>query len=294
MKLGFQTKVLGLLEGSIDLHIHSAPDIYPRILTDIELGRQAKEIGMRAILVKNHFVETVGRAQLATEEAGFPVFGGMAMNYPMGGLNFHAVDFALKLGAKVIWMPTIHSREFVKNKSHVKNLAAALTDDMQGIYLLNEDGTLKEELFPIIDLVAKHDVMLATGHVSIPEARAVVREAARRGAKKIIVTHPLATFVGYSIADQKEMLDMGATYLEHTYNDATRQVGHPIKISDISDAVKAIGAEHCILSTDSGQWLNPIPVQQMGICITDMLNLGLSEQEIRTMVADNPARALSL
>jgi hypothetical protein len=294
MKLRFESRVLDLLQGSIDMHIHSAPDIYTRILNDIELARQAQEMGLRAILVKNHFDPTAGRARLATDETGFPVFGAIALNHTVGGLNPHAVDFALKLGAKVVWLPTLHAQKFLENKSHVKNLSQALGEGLEGIYLLDEQGNLKAELYAILDLIAQRDAILATGHISIQEARVVVQEAARRGVHKIVITHPLASFVNYGLDDMKEMLDLGATYLEHVYNDTTRQVGHPIPIKSLYDGIKAIGAEHCIMSTDSGQWLNPVPVQQFGIFMQDMLNLGLSERDIRVMTSDNPARALGL
>ena len=294
MRLRFDLQVMRLLEGAIDMHIHSAPDVYPRILNDVELGRQAKEMGMRAIVIKNHFVTTAGRAQIATDQAEFPVYGGIALNHSVGGLNHHAVDITLKLGGKIIWLPTLHARQFISNKDHVKNLAGQLGEGLEGLYLLDAQGQLKPEVYPVLDLVAKWDAILATGHVSIPEARAVVREAVRRGVKKIVVTHPLASFVAYTYDDLKEILDLGATWLEHVYNDTTRQVGHPIKIRDLYDAIKVIGPQHCIMSTDSGQWLNPVPVQQMGIYIKDMLNLGLAQQDIRTMVADNPGRALGL
>ncbi len=294
MKLRFDSQVMDLLEGAIDLHIHSAPDVYPRILNDVELAQQAKAMGMRAILVKNHFVETASRAQVASEVADFPVFGGIALNLTVGGLNSHAVDVALKLGAKVVWMPTLHAQQFLENRDHVANLAAQLGQDVKGIYLLNADGQLKEEVYPILDLIAKWNVILATGHITVREAMVLVRAAAERGVRKIVVTHPCASFVNYSVEDMKAILDAGATYLEHVYNDTTRQVAHPIKVADLYNAIKAIGAEHCIMSTDSGQWLNPVPAQQMGIYIKDMLNLGLSAREIRTMVADNPAQALGI
>lgn len=294
MKLRFEAKVMGLLEGAIDMHIHSAPDVYPRILNDVELALQAREMGMRAILVKNHFVETASRAQVASEVADFAVFGGIALNLTVGGLNPHAVDVALKLGAKVVWMPTLHAQKFIENKSHVANLAAQLGEDIQGIYILKPNGDLKDEVYPILDLIAKWDVVLATGHITIQEAMALVQAAASRGVRKIVVTHPCASFVDYSVDDMKAILDAGATYLEHVYNDTTRQVAHPIKVADLYNAIKAIGPQHCIMSTDSGQWLNPVPTQQMGIYITDMLKLGLSERDIRVMVADNPARALGI
>jgi hypothetical protein len=285
---------LGLLEGSIDLHIHSAPDIYIRILNDIEMARQAQEMGMRAIVVKNHFEPTAGRARLATDETGFAVYGSLTLNHTVGGLNPHAVDFQLKMGAKVIWLPTLHAQKFVENRSHVTNLSQALGKGIQGITLLREDGSLREEMGPILDAIARSGAILATGHVSIKEARAVVSQAALRGVKRIVITHPLASFVNYSVEDMKQMLDLGATYLEHVYNDATRQVGHPIKVQDLYAGIKAIGANHCIMSTDAGQWLNPVPVQQFGIYMQDMLNLGLTEREVRTMTSDNPSHALGL
>ena len=294
MKLRFQKKTMDLLKGAIDIHIHSAPDVYPRILNDIELALQAKELGMQAILVKNHFTETAGRARLASDAADFPVFGGIALNLSVGGLNPHAVRTALKLGAKTVWLPTLHSRQFVADKSHVANLAGEIGDDIEGLYVLNDDDSLKEELYSIFDLIIEHDSSLATGHVTMKESKVVVKEAASRGVKKIIVTHPLASFVNYSVEDMKEIIDLGATYLEHVFNDTTRQVSHPITRDALFSGIKAIGADHCIMSTDAGQWLNPVPVQQMGIYIQDMLNFGFSERDVGIMVADNPARILGI
>jgi hypothetical protein len=294
MRLRFEKRVLDLLEGSIDIHIHAAPDIYPRIVNVMELARHGKEMGMRALLVKNHFVMTAGQASIASDEVDFPVFGGIALNLPLGGLNIHAVDIALKLGAKQVWLPTLHSRKFVQHKSHVTHLAGGIRDDVEGIYLLNDEGSLREELLPIFDLIAENDAILGTGHVSVEEAKVAVREATKRGVKRILVTHPLASFCNYSVEDMKEMLNLGVTYLEHTYNDVTRQVSHPITLEDLYNGIKAIGPKHCIMSTDAGQWLNPIPAQQMGIFIKDMLNFGMSESDIRTMVSDNPAQILGM
>jgi predicted TIM-barrel fold metal-dependent hydrolase len=294
MKLRFGKTVLDLLEGAIDIHIHSAPDLYTRILNDVDLARHAKEAGMRGILIKNHFTETAGRAQVASAEADFGVFGGIALNLSVGGLNLHAVEVSLKLGAKTVWMPTLHARKFVAQKNHVTNLATEIRDGLEGVYLLNEDGALKEELYPILEAIAQWNGSLATGHISKEEARVVVPEAARSGVKEIVVTHPLASFVDYSVEEMKEILDLGATYLEHVYNDTTRQVSHPIRREVLFEGIKAIGADHCIMSTDSGQWLNPVPVQQMGIYIQDMLHFGFSPREIRTMAADNPAKMLGL
>jgi predicted TIM-barrel fold metal-dependent hydrolase len=292
--LRFENRVRKLLEGSIDVHIHSAPDIFPRILNDVELAFMAKQEGMRAILVKSHVVITADRAEIASQQADFPVFGAVALNLPVGGLNLEAVEVALKLGAKEVWMPTIHAKHFSAQKDHVPTLATAVKADVEGIYLLNKDGSLKEEIYPILKKIAEYDVALGTGHITKQETMTVVKEAARAGVKKIILTHPLATFVNYSVDDMKEALNNGVMFIEHVYNDVTRQVAFPITQKMIAEAIRALGAKHTIMSTDSGQWLNPVPVQQMGIYIKDMLDLGISEGDIRTMVSANPARMLGL
>ena len=141
---------------------------------------------------------------------------------------------------------------------------------------------------------APHEAAQDGDHISKKEAKVVVREAARRGVKKIIVTHPLASFVNYSVDEMKEILSLGASWLEMVYNDTTRQVGHPITREALFGGIKAMGAKNCIMSTDSGQWLNPVPAQQMGIYIQDMLNFGFSEKDVRTMVSENPAKMLGL
>lgn len=294
MELRFETKVSRLLEGAVDMHIHSAPDVYPRIMNDMDLARQARQMGMRAIVIKNHFAPTAGRAALATQETGFPVFGGIALNLSVGGINRHAVDVALKMGAKVVWLPTLHAQKFIQNKSHVANLAAELEEGLKGLYLLDAEGALNPKLYEIFDLIAKRGAILATGHITIEEARASVKAAAERGVKKIVVTHPLASFVNYSAEEMKAMIDLGATHMEHVYNDTTRQVGHPIPRKALFEGIKAVGSQRCIMATDAGQWLNPVPAQQMGIYIKDMLGYGLSENDIRIMVQDNPCKLLEL
>lgn len=292
--LRFEKRVRNLLNGSIDVHIHSSPDIFPRIMNDIDLAVMAKQEGMRAILIKSHVVITADRAEIAGQQADFPVFGGIALNLPVGGLNLEAVEVALRMGAKEVWMPTIHSSHYIAQKDHVPTLAKAVKADVKGIYLLKEDGSLRDELFPIFKKIAEYDVALGTGHITLHEAKMVIKEAVKSGVKKVIVTHPLATFVNYTYDDMKWCLDNGAMFLEHVFNDVTRQVAYPITQKVIADAIRAIGAKYIVMSTDSGQWLNPIPAQSMGIYIKDMLDLGVSDEDIRTMVSTNPARMLGL
>ncbi len=283
MKPRLNRNMLELLEGAVDIHIHSAPDVYPRLYNDIELAQQAKEMGMKAILVKNHFFETASRAQLASEVAEFPVFGGLALNLTVGGLNPHAARMALKMGAKTIWMPTFHARGFVANKSHVAIwLEKSPPTPRAFTFSMSTDRSRKRSI-QLFDPIIENNSALATGHLSKPEAKVLVKAAANHGVKKIVVTHPMASFVNYSVEDMKEILDLGATFLEHVFNDTTRSVAHPISRETLFDGIKAIGADHCIMSTDAGQVVNPAPTHQMGIYIADLLDFGFSAREIRRM-----------
>ncbi|MEW5910935.1 MAG: DUF6282 family protein [Thermodesulfobacteriota bacterium] len=294
MNLHFRPEVHELLQGAVDIHIHSAPDIFPRIQNDVELALQAQEMGMRAIVIKSHWGETACRAALASQLTGFSVFGGIALNRSVGGLNPHAVAPALKMGAKLVWMPTMHAQAFVAQKGQVQGLAREIPGGLEGLGVLNPDGSLRPECYAIFDLIIAHDSCLATGHLSKDEARVLVSEAAKRGVKKIVITHPMACFMGYNPQEMKRMLDLGATWLEHVYNDTTRVVSQPLTCQALMEGIKAVGAEHSIMSTDAGQCINPIPAQQMGIYIGEALGAGLSAGQIRRMAQDNPAALLGL
>ena len=290
----FREKAKTLIKGSIDFHIHSGPDIFPRLLNDMEVAAQAREAGMAAILLKSHSEPTAARASMASLVQNIPVYGGVSLNYGVGGLNPEAVRVAVRMGAKEVWMPTIHAAHYLREVDSVPMFAALLKGGMKGIFLLKEDGRLKDEVLEIIDIVAEADIVLATGHISIEEAMVLVEEAKTRGVKKIVVTHPTSPMEGYSIEDMKEIVAKGATMLEHVVNDTTHQMKHPIKPVVIADAIRAVGAEHTIMSTDSGQRINPAPVISMENFICLMLEEGISEEEIRKMTRDNPAAMLGM
>jgi hypothetical protein len=289
-----EKKAKELLKGAVDFHIHTGPDIYPRLLNDIEVAKQAKKAGMRAVLIKSHTTITADRAQIARFATGFPVFGGVALNWHLGGLNKYAVEGAAKMGAKEVWMPTTHAANYLKYVDHVPMFAKAMPKDVKGITILKEDGMLVPEIASILEAIAKNEMILATGHLSPPEGIALIREAKKAGVGKIVVTHPVASFVNYSVDQMWEALDAGATYLEHVFNDCTPQVADPLPPSALGNAIKAIGPEWCIMSTDSGQVVNPPPVKVMTRYIQEMLEYGFSEKAIRLMTTKNPARILGL
>lgn len=287
-------KAKQLVKGSVDFHIHSGPDVFPRLLSDIEVAMQAKAAGMKAVLIKNHMFCTAGRAKIATEVTGFQVFGGLALNLPVGGINPQAVEMSLRMGAKQIWMPTVHAEHYMHQVGAVPMFAKLLDPAIKGINLLDEADKLKNEVIEVIDLIAKYDGILASGHISIKEAMVLVPEAKKRGVQKIVITHPTSPMEGYTFDDMKEIIKRGATMLEHVVNDMTHQMKNPIPASNFADAIKAVGADTAIMSTDSGQVINPPPVISMENFIREMLNHGIPEKDIITMTCDNPSQILGI
>lgn len=292
--MDFRVRAKELVRGSIDFHIHSGPDVFPRKMNDIEVAESAKAAGMRAVLLKNHVENMGSRAQIATAVTGFPVYGGLALNYPVGGLNVEAVKAAVKVGVKEVWLPTIHAAHYLRDVDQVPMFAKLLKKGMKGIHILNDDGSLKDEVKEIIECIAEADIVLATGHVSIPEAVVAVEAAKKGGVKKIVVTHPTSPMEAYSNEEMKQMVALGASMLEHVVNDITHQMKNLIHPSVIANAIKAVGAANSIMSTDSGQVINPVPVESMENFIYEMLALGISEEDIRTMTCDNPAAMLGI
>mgnify|MGYP002153783220 CR=1 FL=1 len=286
-------RVNGLLRGSIDIHMHTAPDVHPRSVDDVEAATQAKAADMRAILIKSHHTNTSDRAQIASNVSGFPVFGAIALNHAVGGLNFHAVLAALEMDAREVWMPTINSVPFLRRASSVPALAKAIPAGTKGISILDEKGKMVPELHKIIELIAEHDVAIGTGHISQDETMVLVEEARRAGVKKILLTHPTIDFLAYS-KEQMTRLARLDVLIEHDYVICTKQVSAPVPPRHLADAIKSVGAENCIMATDGGQKINPPPVTMLKQFISDMLQNGINEEEIRVMISENPARVLGL
>jgi hypothetical protein len=281
---------IDLLNGAIDVHVHTAPDIFERRLNDVEAGQQAKNVGLKAIVLKNHVTMTADRAQLASTLSNFSVFGGIVLNYSVGGLNRHAVEMAIGFGAKEIWMPTINAENYMKNPT-VSQVAKVLPKGLRGISLLDEKDELVPEVEPILNLIAEHDLILGTGHISVKEGKVLVEEAREVGVKKVLITHPQIDFIDYPIEDMKQLAKKGAT-LEHCYDTMTPHMSHPVASSAVASAIKAVGAQCCIISSDGGQKQNPPPTEMLRLFIEEMLKHGLTESEIKVMSRENPTKLL--
>ncbi|OPY76326.1 MAG: hypothetical protein A4E64_01575 [Syntrophorhabdus sp. PtaU1.Bin058] len=271
----------GLMDGAIDFHVHPGPDPYhKRRLNVLDLALQAKAMGMRAIVAKNHQFCTANLAALVNEMVpGFLMIGSLCLNRETGGINPDVVEAAIKGGTKVIWMPTSSSTMDSKVKP--------------GIPLLDDKEKLLPAVTTILELIKAHDIVLGTGHVSLKEIYALTAGAKRIGAR-ITITHPMTTGFGctLTVEQQKELVAMGAV-IEHSFVACMPVLGG-MNPKLMVDCIKTLGAENCILDTDMGQNANPSPPEAFRSMVGTMLQFGLSGEEMEQLIKVNPARLLGL
>lgn len=269
-----------LLQGAIDLHFHAGPDVRDRKLTYLEAAREAQEAGMKAVLIKSHVTITADIATLLQPLVpGLRIFGGVALNDPVGGLNPHAVETALKLGAKQVWMPTLSAANH-RRFEHRRG----------GITILTRQGRLKKEASEILEILCRHDVVLSTGHLSLGETRVLVTEARRRKIQKVLVTHPDHSLIAIPAAEQKDLAREGV-FFDRCF--PTKEMC-ALTMEKMAAMIREVGVVSTVLSTDFGQPRNPRPVEGMGLYITELQRYGFPDREIDRMAKINPAQLLNI
>jgi hypothetical protein len=287
-----------LLRGAIDLHIHAAPDIVPRLLNDLQLAEAARTAGMAAIVLKSHHMLTADRAQMAqTMVPEVRVFGGLALNIPAcGGLNPEAVKVAIRMGAKIVWLPTLSAANHIeKTKTRVTGNLGVMSQGFtpRPVRVVGEDGEVAAELVEILGLIAEADIVLATGHLSVAETRTVVDAAVAAGVRKILINHPELWLIDMSVGDQGELAAKGAM-MEVCIRSATAPGHGETSPTLLAERIKAVGAAHVVMATDYGQVDSPPAPEGMCWYIDQMLDAGIPAADIRRMTQENPSRLLGL
>ena len=287
------------LRGAYDLHIHSAPSIYPRYITDEEAAVQAREAGLAGIMIKCHFESTVSRAQLVNRLVPeVKTYGGVVLNGFVGGLNVQMVEAVLDQGAKQIWFPTMDSAEHRRVFGSVGSYGVASMDSegqgsgSQGISVVSQSGDLLPETRRIIELVREHNAILGTCHLSRGELRAVASYAGTIGAKTLI-THPFFAVPNLSKDELRELTDLGATAELLAITAFNLPTPHRAELKAIHQAIVEIGVGKIIISSDGGQPFNPMPSEALRVYAESLFELGISATDLRTMMIENPERMLS-
>jgi hypothetical protein len=283
-------------EGTIDLHVHSEPDVFGRSMDDIDVAVLAKRKGVRGLVLKNHVTMTADRAVLVMKVVpGIEVFGGIVLNNSVGGINPAAVEWMHRMSGgrgKVVWLPTFDSDKHIKT----------LVDPKGSGIVVAPNGVVTPQLEEVLKIIARENLVLATGHVHAAEVIAVVKRARELGVKNILITHALTNVPGLSLEQAKQVAQMGA-YIEYCYLQSMTgpdaQHGwmkHWSKVSlkYLARVVEEVGAKSLVLSTDLGQHANMTHADGMEDMIAGLRREGVPQADIDLMVKKNPARLLGL
>ena len=289
-----------VLKGAYDLHVHTAPDVMDRSIDDIDLAKLMKSKGMGGFVIKSHHSTSYGRATLVRKMVpGVNVFGGIALNNPMGGLNPQAVDTAGRMGAKIIWMPTVDADnekgKFLDTSNKKLPYWANIQRELYNkgmlrdpISVKDENGKIKNEVDEIIELIVDYNMILATGHLSPKDSIDVIKRAHDKGLKKIIVTHPEFPTTMFTMEQQKDLLKYDV-YFERCY---TTPATGKVEWDYVLNEVKTTGAKNNILSTDLGQPAALLPPDGYKKFVEFFVENGMSADEIIQMTSKNQEKLL--
>lgn len=289
------------MEGACDLHIHTGPDRFPRYIDDVDAARLARDHSMEAIMFKCHHESTASRA-IHTERQvpGIRVFGGIVLNWFVGGISPDSVGAALEAGAKQVWMPTYHSEYHRQTFGSVGSYGLKSMDSSErekdvsrGITVLDEKGELIDEAKQIIELVSEHEAILASAHLSPPEVKKVLEFACRKSTK-VLITHPFFKLPNLGLNELRELTDMGGIAELVAVDHFNLPTEHHPTVHRSYEAIQDIGAEKFILSSDAGQPFNPNPVEAIRVVAESLFELGISKDDLRQIMVSNPAMLLGL
>jgi hypothetical protein len=287
-----------VLRGAYDTHVHISPDVVERKIDDLGLARRLRDLGMAGFCMKSHYTSTAERA--STVSAAVPeidALGSIVLNRAVGGMNPLAVEVAGREGARIVWLPTVDS----VNESHERDappggkvpvwvkLQLELREvgiEIPAVPVLDEDGKPLPETREVLETIARHQMVLATGHLGGDEILVMVEAAVEAGIETIVVTHPEFPSQDLGIAAQRELVERGAL-LERCFTTP-----HTGKVSweRWLEAIRATGPENSVLSTDLGQIFNPPVEDGMGFMVDRLLAAGFDEKEIKTMAVTNTRR----
>ena len=281
-----------LMRGAVDLHCHSGPSVMARLVDHIDALEEAGAAGMRAVLFKDHYYPTAPVAELVRARyahLGVEPLGAIVLNNALGGFNAYAVEHALKMGSRVVWMPTVSAANHIR-EGHNKKLLVAKSEMRRptALSVLDDHGDLKEEVLPILDLVARHDAVLSCGHLHISEVWPLFEEARRRGCNRLLVNHPTYT-VGATQKAFPRLLELGA-YVEHSICMFIESRFKTFTPGDLKSYIEAAGVDRTFFGSDLGQENNPSPVEGFRQIILLLQQLGYGDEDIRKMVSLNAMR----
>ncbi|HTR38788.1 MAG TPA: DUF6282 family protein [Bryobacteraceae bacterium] len=284
------------IEGGYDLQVHVAPDVIERRIDDLDLGKEFLSRGLKGFVLKSHYFPTAERAQVVTKAIpGIRAYGAVVLNHSVGGVNPVAVELAGRSGAKIVWMPTVDAANETAGRAGGTNVKlpfwAQIQRDLSAmgispppLTVLDENGRLNEPTRRCLELIGRHNMIMATGHLGRKEIFALVKAAREMKLQRVLVTHAEFPSQNLTAEEQVELAGLGA-YIEHCFTTMHTKKA-PWEV--VMDSIRKVGAERCVLSTDLGQTINPPVAEGFAMFAQTLLDGGFTVEQIHRMAVTNP------
>jgi hypothetical protein len=284
------------IQGAYDLQVHVAPDVIERRIDDVGLAEEFLARGLKGFVLKSHYIPTAERAKVVCRAVpGIQAYGALTLNHSIGGLNPVAVELAGRSGAKIVWMPTVDAANETAGRldgpntklpfwAKIQRELAATGIAPPPLTVLDENGKVNEATCRCLELIARHNMILATGHLGRHEIFPLVRTAREMKLKRVLVTHAEFPSQNFSAGEQLELANAGA-FIEHCFT--TMHTGKA-PWDAVLDSIRKVGPERCVLSTDLGQTINPPVAEGFAMFAQTLLEAGFSAEQIRRMAVTNP------
>lgn len=289
------------IEGGYDLQVHVAPDVIARRIDDLDLAKEFLSRKLKGFVLKSHYAPTYERAKVVTKAVpGIKAMGAITLNHSVGGLNPVALEIAGRSGNKIVWMPTVDAANETAGRSDgptdklpfwakIQRELSATGIAPPPLTVLDASGKVSAATRGCLELIAKHDMILATGHLSKKEIRELVKTAKEMGLKRVLVTHAEFPSQNMTPEEQLEVADMGAM-IEHCF---TTMYTNKAPWDTYYASVRKVGPERIVLSTDLGQTINPPISEGFAMFAQKMLDAGFKPADVRRMCVANPTELIS-
>lgn len=288
---------LALVQGAYDLHVHTGPDVLPRKANDVEVAQAFRKVGLKGFVIKSHYFPTGARARLVSALVpGVRAVGAICLNRSVGGLNPLAVELAAREGARVVWLPTVdahNERSVLERESGKKPFWALIVEELEKegfkaapVPRLAPDDELLQE---VLKIVARRNLILATGHVGKDEIGLVVEMAKKAGVRCILITHPDFPSQNLSAEEQKALTKYEGVFLERCFTTA---FSGKISWEDMVERIALVGPQYSFISSDLGQPNNPPPEWGLPLMVDFLMQHGLKEKDVVPMI-ENTKRVMA-
>ena len=285
------------IHGAYDLQVHVAPDVIERRIDDVGLAGEFLARGLKGFVLKSHYIPTAERAKVVCRAVpGIQAYGSLTLNHSIGGLNPVAVELAGRSGAKIVWMPTVDAANETAGRvdgpstklpfwAKIQRELAAAGIAPPPLTVLADDGKVNGATRRCLELIGRHNMILATGHLGRHEIFPLVRIAREMNLKRVLVTHAEFPSQNFSAEEQLELADCGA-FIEHCFT--TMHTGKA-PWDAVLKSIWKVGPDRCVLSTDLGQTINPPVAEGFAMFAQTLLDAGFSLEQIRRMAVVNPS-----